>query len=152
MQLTKENRIFITKSYYETKNYIQIQTQFSILFPERLPPNKTTSQKIVKKYERDGTSLNMNKGRSGKRVTTRTQETVQKALEQNQERISARRIGLQILPSSFCRTIKKDLRWYPYKMIRRHNLKDSDYEGHPFLSVISASLQQSRILSKLYNW
>ena len=109
MQLTKEKRIFITKSYYEMKSYTQIQTEFRILFPERLPPNKTTSQKIVKKYERDGTSLNMNKGRSGRRVTTRTQEnteTVQKALEQNQERISARRNGLQILPSSFCRTIK----------------------------------------------
>ena len=133
MELTKEKRIFITKSYYEMKSYTQIQTEFRILFPERLPPNKTTSQKIVKKYERDGTSLNMNKGRSGRRVTTRTQENtemVQKALEQNQERISARRNGLQILPSSFCRTIKKVLRWYPYKMIRRHNLKDGDYEGH----------------------
>ena len=87
MQLTKEKRIFITKSYYEMKSYTQIQTEFRILFPERLPPNKTTSQKIVKKYERDGTSLNMNKGRSGRRVTTRTQENtemVQKALEQNQ--------------------------------------------------------------------
>ena len=109
MELTKEKRIFITKSYYEMKSYTQIQTESRILFPERLPPNKTTSQKIVKKYEKDGTSLNMNKGRSGRRVTTRTQENtemVQKALEQNQERISARRNGLQILPSSFCRTIK----------------------------------------------
>ena len=131
MQLTKEKRIFITKSYYEMK--LHSNSNLVQNFVSRTFTTKTTSQKIVKKYERDGTSLNMNKGRSERRVTTRTKEnteTVQKALEQNQERISARRNGLQILPSSFCRTIKKVLRWYPYKMIRRHNLKDGDYEGH----------------------
>ena len=107
MQLTKEKRIFITKSYYEMK--LHSNSNLVQNFVSRTFTTKTTSQKIVKKYERDGTSLNMNKGRSERRVTTRTKEnteTVQKALEQNQERISARRNGLQILPSSFCRTIK----------------------------------------------
>ena len=58
-------------------------------------------------YERDGTSLNMNKGRLGRRITTRTQgniEAVRQALERNQERISARRSGLGISPSSFWRS------------------------------------------------
>ena len=64
---------------------------------------------------------------SGRRITTRTQ----KALEINQGRIGARRNGLGISASSFCRIINKDLRWYPYKMIRRHNLKDGDYEERP---------------------
>ena len=126
-----EQRIFIAKSYSETKSYNQVQTKFRTLFPERLPPNKTTIRKNVNKCERDGTSLNMNKGRSGRRITTRTQEyiaAVRQALERNQGRISARRNGLRISPSSFCRIIKKDLRWYPYRMIRRYNLKDGDYE------------------------
>ena len=131
MQLTMEQRIFIAKSYYKTKSYNQFQTKFRTLFPERLPLNKTTIRKNVKKYEKDGTYLNMNKGRSGRRITTRTQEnieTVREALDSNQERISGRRDGLGIPLSSFCRIIKKDLHWYPCKMIRRHDLKDGDYE------------------------
>ena len=75
----------------------------------------------------------MSKGRSGRRIANRTQENIEavrQALERNQGRISARRNGLGVSPSSFCRIIKKDLRWYPYKMIRRHNLTDGDYERH----------------------
>ena len=82
-----EQRIFIVKSYYEMKSYSQVQTKFRTLFSERLPPNKTTIRKNVKKYERDDTYLNMNKGRSGRRITTRTQENIEavrQALETNQ--------------------------------------------------------------------
>ena len=47
MQLAMEKRIFVVKSYYETKGYHQVQTKFRTLFPERLspPPNKTTIRK-----------------------------------------------------------------------------------------------------------
>ena len=76
MQLIMEQRIFIVKSYYETKSYNQVQTKFRTLFPERLPPNKTRIWENVKKYKRDDISLNMNKGRSGRRITTRWQEAV----------------------------------------------------------------------------
>ena len=93
------------------------------MFPEPLPPNKTTIQKNAKKYERDG--------RSGRRTTTRTQENIRavwQVLKRNQGRISVRRNGLEILPMLFCRILKKDLRWYPYKLIRCQNLNDGDYE------------------------
>ena len=49
MQLTMEQRIFIVKSYYETKSYNQIQTKFRILFPERLSPNKAKFEKMLKR-------------------------------------------------------------------------------------------------------
>ena len=117
MQLTMEQHIFIVKSYYETKSYNQVQTKSRDLFPEHLQPNKTTIQKNDKHYQRDGTSLNMNnmnKGRSGRRITTRTQENIEalwQALERNQGRISARKNRLGISPSSLCRIIKKDLHW-----------------------------------------
>ena len=76
MQLIMEQRIFIVKSYYETKSYNQVQTKFRTLSPERLPPNKTRIWENIKKYKRDDISLNMNKGRSGRRITTRWQEAV----------------------------------------------------------------------------
>ena len=59
MQLTMKQCAFIVKSYCKTKSYNQVQTKFRTLFPESLPPNETTIWKNVKKYERDGTSLNM---------------------------------------------------------------------------------------------
>ena len=82
---------------------IEVQTKFKTLFPECLPPNKTKIRK--KMYERNGTSLNLNKRRSERRITTRTQENmevVQQVLERNQGRIRARRNELGISPSSFC--------------------------------------------------
>ena len=92
---------FIVKLYYKTKSYNQVQTKFRTLLPERLPPDKTTIRKNVKKYGRDGTSLKINKGRSGNRMTTRTQENfevVWQVLERNQGIIIERRNGLGILP------------------------------------------------------
>ena len=86
MKLTIEQRNFIVKSYYETKSYNQVRTKFRTLFPERLPPKKTTIRKSVKKYDRDGSSVNMNKGRSGRRIITRTQENIEavrQVLERN---------------------------------------------------------------------
>ena len=89
MQLIMKQRIFIVKLYYKTKSYNQVKTKFRALFPERLPPNKTTTRKNVKKCERNGASLNMNKGRSGRRITTRTKENVEavrQSLERNQNK------------------------------------------------------------------
>ena len=109
-----EQRIFIVKSHYETKSLLRT------LFSERLPPNKTTIRKNVKKCERDGTSLNTNEGRSGRIISTRTKENIEavrETLERNQGRISARKNGLGISPSLFCQILKKELPWYPYKMI-----------------------------------
>ena len=73
----------------------------------------------------------MNKGKSERRTATRTQEIIEavcQALERNQGRITARKNGLAISPSLFCQRINKDFSWYPYKMIRCHNLKYGDYE------------------------
>ena len=73
----------------------------------------------------------MNKERSERGITTRTQENIEvvrQALERNQGRINARRNGLGIPPSSFCRIIKRDVSWYVYRMTRHCNLKGGDYE------------------------
>ena len=48
MQLTMELRIFIVKSYYETKRYNQVQTKFRTLFSECLPQIKRQFQKMLK--------------------------------------------------------------------------------------------------------
>ena len=77
MQLTMEQRIFVVKSYYETKIDNQVQTKFRTLLPERWPLNKTTIWKNVKKYERDDTPLNTNKWRSERRINAWTEENIE---------------------------------------------------------------------------
>ena len=58
---------------------------------------------MLKMYERDGTSLNMNKRRSGRRITTKAEENIEvvrQALERNQGRI----IVLSVTSSSVQRS------------------------------------------------
>lgn len=60
--------------------------------------------KKVGEYERDATYLNMNKGRSKRKITTTTQENIEAArqsLERTQGKISASRMGLGILLNLF---------------------------------------------------
>ena len=115
-EIELQNKKLQSRSNQVQNFYHQIKPQF---------------EKMFKKYERDGTSLNINKARSGRRITTRTWENteiVQQALEKNQGWISARRNELAISTSLFCWIIKTDLRWNPCKMIRHHNLKYGNCE------------------------
>ena len=60
-------------------------------------------KKMLKMYERDGTSLNMNKRRLGRRITTKAEENIEvvrQALERNQGRI----IVLSVISSSVQRS------------------------------------------------
>ena len=101
------------------------------MFPERLTSNKTTDQpQDVKKCKRLAHLLYMNKGRSGRRITTRIQENTEavwQSLERNQRRISARRNESVILPSLFCQIIRTSLGTH-IEMVIHHNLKDGDYD------------------------
>ena len=63
----------------------------------------------------------------------------------------ARKNVLGISPSAFCQILKEDLRWYPRKMIRRHKRWWLG-ETFTFLLVVSASVQQVKILSKVCSW
>ena len=94
--------------------------------PERPPPNKNNICKNV-----NVTSLNMNKGRSGKKRIGRCQENidiVQEALENNPRGISCRNNGLNLPSATFNHIVSKDLNWHPYRMQMRHGLKPGDFE------------------------
>ena len=82
-QLTTEQRNFVVTKYLETKSIKSVQVKLRQSFPNRNVPAKQTSQQKVFKYKRYGTSLNWNKGNSGRRRTIRTQaniKTVQQRL------------------------------------------------------------------------
>ena len=71
--------------------------------------------KNYKKYKTEGSSLNLNKDRSGRRRKERTQENINLPKEKVIEdpRISARKNGLDISKSTFNRITKRDLKCYP---------------------------------------
>ena len=75
-------------------------------------------EKNVKKYKTEGSSLNLNKDRAGRRRTESPQENIKLHLEKIIEdpRISDKKNGLGISKNTFNRITKRDLEWHPYKM------------------------------------
>ncbi|KAF2357615.1 Protein of unknown function DUF4817 [Trinorchestia longiramus] len=128
MQLTKEQRTFIVEKYFQAKSFQQVIQSFQEHFPERESPTKMTIWRNVTKHRTEGTSLNLNKGRSGRKRTGRSEENVrivQGALTENPQ-ISARKSGLDVTKSTFNRIMTLDLKWHPYKMHVRNKLLDND--------------------------
>ena len=90
MQLTNEQRAFVVKDYYEFRSFNAVRNAFHERFPDR-------------KYELEGTSHNLNKGRSGRRRTVRTEETINvvRNLLEEHPRVSCRRNMLNISKTAF---------------------------------------------------
>ena len=128
VQLTIEQRDFVVLHYTKTQSIAAVQNAFLERFPDRNPPCKTTILRNFQKYSNAGTSLNLNKGNSGRRRTTRTEENIAaiRALLEENPRVSARRNPIDISSSSFNRITKFELRWHPYKMHVRHQLLPTD--------------------------
>ncbi|KAF2347235.1 Protein of unknown function DUF4817 [Trinorchestia longiramus] len=127
MQLTTEQRVFVV-TYVRTGSIKQVQNLFAECFPDRRSPCKSVIQNNVRKYQRNGTCLNLNKGCSGRRKTVRTEENTEmvRTIIQENETVSCRKNNSQLSKSSFNRIVERDLKWYPYKMHLRHQLADND--------------------------
>ena len=128
VQLTKE-RVFIVLNYTQTQNTTAVQNAIRPRFPDRDPPHKTTILRSVRKYSSQRTSLNLNKGNSGRRRTARIEQNiaaVRTLFEQNRCDVSARRNSAEISSSGFNRITRLDLRWHPYRMHVRHELLATD--------------------------
>ena len=114
---------FCCFNYTKTQSIAAVQNAFLERFPDRNPPCKTTILRNFQKYSNASTSLNLNKGNSGRRRTTRTEENIAaiRALLEENPRVSARRNPIDISSSSFNRITKFELRWHV-----RHQLLPTD--------------------------
>lgn len=130
MQLTVEQRVFVVTKYLETKSIDAVKTAFRLQFPNRVPPTHKAIYDNVAKYKRNGTSKNLNKGNSGRRRFVRSPENIQavRDLLNNNPTVSIRRNQLELSRSTFSRVVKHDLKWHPYKIHVRHQLKPTDFE------------------------
>jgi len=108
MQLSKEQRVFVVESYLRTRSFKLVQQHFEQRFPERASPTKKTIWANVNKFKTEGTTLNLNKERSGCRRTERTPENINLVREKLIEtpKITTRRNGLDISKSTFNRIVK----------------------------------------------
>jgi hypothetical protein len=81
MQLTTAQKVFVVETYLQRRSFVAVREAFRERFPDRNPQAKRTIQSNVEKYLREGTSLNLNKERSGRPRTTRSQENVKRVRE-----------------------------------------------------------------------
>lgn len=128
MQLSKEQRVFVVTKFLQSGSIRDVQALFEEHFPDRPSPTKTTIWRNVKKYQTEGTSLNINKGRSGRKRTRRTDENIELVRQHLQENhnVSCRKNGLDMDRTTFHRIVKHEIKFYPYKMHYRHELLPND--------------------------
>ena len=145
-QLSNEQRVFVVETYFRPNSYKKVKEAFSDKFPERAVPSKSTIERNVKKYRNHTTSLNRNKENSGRRRSARTVECIEavSSLERN-PRVCTRDNGL-LTKSSFGRIAKRGLKFHPYHMYIRHELKDNDFQRRlDFCELFSGKCRNTRI-------
>ena len=93
MQLTTEQRVFLVTEWTHSRSMQQVAQSFRRRFPDRKVPAKSTSWKNLRKYQAEGTSLNLNKGRSGRPRSVRMEDNVAVVQQQQGEnpQVSAKR-------------------------------------------------------------
>ena len=110
--LTTEQRVFIVKTYFETKSLSEVGRLFSERFTDRPPVSKMSIWYNVKKYTHHGTSLNRQEKNSGRKRTGRSPENidaVQTALQNNPSGLSCRVNTLGLPSATFNRLVQVDL-------------------------------------------
>lgn len=129
VQFTVDQRVLIVSKYLETKSYAAVIEAFTQRFPDRRPPSNMTIHRNVAKYLANGTSLNLNKIRSGRPRSARTPENIEAVRELllDQPTVSVRRNPLALSRATFNRIVKNDIKWHPFKMHIRHELKERDF-------------------------
>ena len=129
MQLTIQQRVFVVTKYLETKSYQAVIAAFREAHPERDPPTKMNIYRNVRKYLTEGTSKNVNKGRSGRPRTQRNVENIETVRQHllNEPTLSTRRNGTNFSQTTFHRIVKHDIKWHPYRIHVRHELKNQDF-------------------------
>ena len=95
-KLTTAHRVFIVEKYFETKSLREVQRRFQERFPNRNVPSKSSIWRNITKYQRHGTSLNLNKEHSGRPKTATCDDNIEQVRELliNNPNVSARRNGL----------------------------------------------------------
>lgn len=127
-RLTKDQRVWVCLEFARVNNATEVKRRWPNHWPGIQPPSDMTIKATYNKLVREGTCLNVNKGRSGRRRTARTQHNinlVRQSLLQNGRR-SSRRNGVGLDRNTFLRIVHNDIKFHPYVLIKRKKLKPED--------------------------
>ena len=127
-RLTIAQRVWVCIEYARVNNAQEVIRRWAIYWDNIPAPSKQTVIKTFRKFGREGSCHNLNKGRSGRTRTARTAENIElvrRSLTENGQR-SSRRNGLGLSRRTFQRIVRLDLNFHPYVLIRRQKLKDGD--------------------------
>ena len=130
-QFSGDQRSFMVLSYNRSRSPTETRARFMRQFPGIRPPNRTTVLRNFLKYRSFATSLNRNRGNSGRPRSGRPQRNiaaVRQELNRNPTATIRRNNVPQVSRSTFNRIVNLDLRWHPYKLIHRHALERGDYQ------------------------
>jgi hypothetical protein len=72
----RTKNFYCDKLYARTQSATEVRNAFQQRFGDRNPPPPSTILRNVRKYLNAGTSLNLNKGNSGRRRTIRTAQNI----------------------------------------------------------------------------
>ena len=127
-QYTIEQRVFMVNKRAAGDSNKAVAFDFRRTFPlSGREPNRKTIMRNQKKFNKEGSVMNLNKGRSGRKASVLTEENLEKMkaiieaevdLPARMARSSCRKHNLDVpmSKSSFNRGIKK-LGFHPYKLI-----------------------------------
>lgn len=128
-RLTKDQRIFILRNYFETKSLKKVKKRFLVNFPNvRLPVNSTILR-LVAKFNKNGDVRD--EKRSGRRcsaLTNEMMEAVHSAVRENPQ-TSQRRLATRLrISSRNVRRCLKKLKLTPYRLTCLQELLPADHE------------------------
>ena len=115
-RLTQDQRIWVVLEMSPVQNALQVRRSWRNHWPGIPAPSTVTIKNNYLKSANHGTSLNRNRGNSGRPRTARSQQNiaiVRRSLRRN-ENISSRRNGLGISRSFFNRIVCQDIRFHMF--------------------------------------
>ena len=77
MPLTIEQKGKVVEFYLQTKSIVKTQRQYQRHISVKTAPDRKTIWRTVKKFENERTVHNVNKGRSGRTRSARSQENIE---------------------------------------------------------------------------
>ena len=130
--LSTEQKSKLLEFYWESKSVIKTQRKFKLFFRTKAPTRKTILR-LTAKFIKTGTVRNQSQGRSGRKRSKRTPQLIQQVKRKivaNPEK-STRRLAqeVHVSQSTIERILRKDLKLFPYKVMKAQELSDTDKDG-----------------------
>lgn len=130
--LTLKQKQKIVQLWYETHSYVKVrrmfQNEFQLHRSVTTPDNKSI-WRIVKHFEKEQTVHNCNKARSGTKptITAEKRQQIKESVVRSPKKSYRRRAQeLNLTPTTLLRSMKTDLKLFPYRISTHHVLKDED--------------------------